>query len=519
MAVAPSDHCDTSSLLRPEATCWRSSNAHRATLLVDGEEYYGALRAALLQARKLVLIAGWDFDSRTELPPRQGDPACDEIHGAPTQLGELLGYLLRTRPGLQIHVVRWAYHWLYRDDRETDTRQQLERQGVRYHEDNRHPTTGCVHHKVVVIDDALAFCGGIDLTHNRWDTRQHDPQNALRRDHNGKAYMPVHDTQLCVSGPAAADLGVYLRDNWPDAEPPARVQASEELWPTHLRVDFYNIRTGLCRTLPAPPHAAAVREVEAFYLAAIGRTQRSLYLENQYFTCTHIAEAIAARCRAAPELQGLLVGMVRPKTAVELHTMGYGLRRFYSVLARTGAIFRVPLTAAVHDSAGINLHSKLAMFDDRWLTVGSANLNRRSMGFDVECNLVLEAGTAEHRQRMQELRHDLIAEHLGMQPNAVASFIRTHGLARAPEAASGARRLIHLRPDELAPHFGPLLAPLFDRDRGWTPPAATLPDFVWRSGLLPLTTMTLIALSGAALWDDLPTLAALQRSFGLMFDS
>ena len=102
------------SLLSEGETCWRSAIATRATLLIDGDEYFRALRSALLQARHQVLIAGWDFDTRTSLP---GEAANDD---APTELGELLGYLIRRRPDLQVHVLRWDYHWLYADDRERD---------------------------------------------------------------------------------------------------------------------------------------------------------------------------------------------------------------------------------------------------------------------------------------------------------------------------------------------------------------------------------------------------------------
>lgn len=130
------------SLLQPGDTCWRTSLAERATLLVDGEEYFAALRTALLRARHLIVIAGWDFDTRIHLPPRPN--ASGEALSAPSQLGELLGYLLHTRPGLQIHVTRWNYHWIYRDDREPDTRRQLQSRGVHFLEDARHPATGCV---------------------------------------------------------------------------------------------------------------------------------------------------------------------------------------------------------------------------------------------------------------------------------------------------------------------------------------------------------------------------------------
>jgi phospholipase D1/2 len=455
-------------LLREGATCWRADTATRATLLVDAQEYFSMLRRALLQAREQILIAGWDFDSRILLPPAPGEPSDD----APLTLGELLGYLVRTRPGLKIHVARWDYHWVYRADRERDTREQLERRGVCFYEYRDHPLTGCVHHKIVVIDDALAFCGGIDLTHQRWDSSRHEPSDPGRIDPSGTPYRPVHDTQLCVAGPIAACLGDYLRAGWPEpAVLPPRV-IPHELWPDGLRVEFENIRTGICRTVPVSADSAAVREIEAFYLQALGAIERTLYMENQYFTNARIARAILERCQRAPNIEGVLVGLDSPKTPAELHTMGYGLRLFRKLLAEGDVEDRVPLMSALSsDGRGINVHSKVAIFDDRCLTAGSANLNRRSMGLDVECNLVLEASTPEHRRQIERLRTRLLAEHLGMDPQVLAGEIAQHGIVAATAFARGSRRLERFRTLQAEPILGPVLAPLFDRDDVWLPDA------------------------------------------------
>jgi hypothetical protein len=113
MRSALGHHADRYSLLRQGETCWRTAAATRATLLVDSEQYFGALRRSL-------------------------------------------GHLVRTRPGLQIHVARWDYHWLYSADREADTSEQLESRGVRFYEYSDHPLTACVHPKIVVIDERVA---------------------------------------------------------------------------------------------------------------------------------------------------------------------------------------------------------------------------------------------------------------------------------------------------------------------------------------------------------------------------
>jgi phosphatidylserine/phosphatidylglycerophosphate/cardiolipin synthase-like enzyme len=244
-----------------------------------------------------------------------------------------------------------------------------------------------------------------------------------------------------------------------------------------------------------------------------------MYIENQYFTSTRIAQAIADRCRRHPGLQGLLVGMERPKTHVELHTMGYGRRQFHDILIEAGVSERVPLVAAMSGGHGINLHSKTAIFDDRWLTVGSANLNRRSMGFDVECNLVLEATTDAHRRTMKYLRDQLVGEHVGMTIEQVEAVLQEHSFARLPSLASGPRRLQLLQPLKPEPIFGPVLAPLFDRDQGWMAP--TLPAAQRQGGwYAPLTLLAVASLFllGEGVLKEIPSLTQIQQELERMLD-
>jgi phosphatidylserine/phosphatidylglycerophosphate/cardiolipin synthase-like enzyme len=395
----------------------------------------------------------------------------------------------------------------------------LARLGVHFHEHDGHPVTGCVHYKIVVVDDVLAFCGGIDLTHHRWDRCSHDPEDANRCDCSGASYMPVHDTQLCVAGPVASQLGRYLRAHWPNPnKSPRKPKAREAFWPASLPVEFENIRTGICRTQPNQA-GENIREIETFYLDAVGATKRTMYIENQYFTSTRVAQAIAHRCRQEPALEGLLVGMERPKTPIELHTMGYGRRQFHDILHDAGVSERVPLVAAMSGGRGINLHSKTAIFDDRWLTVGSANLNRRSMGFDVECNLVLEATTAAHRRTMKYLRSRLLAEHVGMTIEQLEAALSEHGIARLPSLASGSRRLQLLQPLKPEPIFGPVLAPLFDRDEVWMPP--TIPAAQRQGGWyapLSLLAVASLFLLGEGVLKEIPSLTQIQQEIERILD-
>src|SRR3546814_16558367 len=78
-----------------------------------------------------------------------------------------------------------------------------------------HIPVGAAHHeKMVIVDDAVAFCGGLDVTIRRWDTPDHDPGRASRVDPTGQAYAPFHDVQMMVDGAAAAALRGVARARW-----------------------------------------------------------------------------------------------------------------------------------------------------------------------------------------------------------------------------------------------------------------------------------------------------------------
>jgi len=159
------------SLLRPGYNCWAVSRAERVATLVDAADYYKAFYEAALRARHSISILAWDFNSQTRL---HFDPV--EANGPPALLGEFLNWLVHRRHSLHVHVLNWDYPMVFGTDREfpplygfgwTPAR----RVHLRY--DDTHPFAGCQHQKIVVIDDVVAFIGGIDLTVRRWDSPEH----------------------------------------------------------------------------------------------------------------------------------------------------------------------------------------------------------------------------------------------------------------------------------------------------------------------------------------------------------
>ncbi len=437
-----------SSILRPGETCWRRVRAPRAKLLIEGASYYATLREVLLAARNSVHIVGWDIDSRVDLKPDGADD------GKPTRLRELLCHMVEERPGLRINLLLWDYSTLYALGREPLPRISLGWQTpeqVRICLDDVLPLGACHHQKLVVVDDSLAFCGGLDLTARRWDTREHSPTNPDRRDPDGRPYEAFHDMQFMVDGEAAAALAELAHKRWNEAscERLEPVRPAGDLWPDRIEPDFTDIEIGIARTQPEMQERPEAREIESMYLQAIKSAERLIYLENQYLTNDALVDTLSQRLCEKPDLEAVLVGPQTPHGWIEAKTMGVGRLRFLQRLEEAGVADRVRLVSPVvtddeGDRIDVMVHAKAMFVDDRFMTVGSANLNNRSLGFDSECNLAIEAEDDELRGRISALRNGLLGEHLGMETGEVGRRLDDgagSALALVDGSAEAPRRL------------------------------------------------------------------------------
>lgn len=423
------------SLLRPGHNCCAVARAERLALLVDAQSYFRAFRDAALRARRSITILAWDFNSQTRLhfdPVPPGAP--------PALLGEFLNYLTRHRRGLHVRVLNWDYPMVFGKDRELRPLYGFgwspsRRVHLRY--DDTHPVAGCQHQKIVLIDDAVAFVGGIDLTVRRWDTCKHSA-NDPRRVADGKPYPPFHDLMVALDGDAARALSALARERWLAATGEALkpVSVPGDPWPSGLAPELTGVEVGVARTLPAREDAEAVREIEHLYLDMIRAAQRTIYIENQYFTAPRIAAALAERLAepAGPEvvlvLRLLSHGWLEEAT---MHVLRTKLIRQLKAADRHGR-FRVytPHIPGLPPACCLDVHSKLMITDERCLRVGSANLCNRSMSLDTECDVLIEArGRPQVAQVIRDFRDGLIGEHLDVPREALQRKIRETGSLRA----------------------------------------------------------------------------------------
>lgn len=462
---------------------WRVEPARRAALLVDGDAYFRAVHHALLQARQQILILGWDIDTRVCL---RRD--LDEEGRRRATLGALLHEVVAPRGGPECYVLSWDFALIYALEREPLTALKLRfpaRRRLHVELDDMHPIGASHHQKVLVVDDAIAFCGGLDLCGARWDTPAHNADEPRRHDPPLKPHPPFHDVQLAVLGPVAAALGDLARERWfrstghrPRA-PAGRDDGGRGLWPGDVRPDVTDVPVAIARTEPAFNGRAEVREVERLHLDGIAAARRHIYVENQYLTSQAIGAALARRLA---EAQGPDVVLVQPRECsgwLEASTMGVLRRRLIHDLRHADRHGRLRLyhPTLTHGAERLNVHSKVTIIDDALLRVGSANLSNRSMGLDTECDLAWEAPSADHpvAAAIAQARARLLAEHLGVSPAAVDAATRSLGLVGAVE---------HLRGDD-AGHGRRTLAPLDVDAVPWFETLVTASAIIDPDGVIP----------------------------------
>lgn len=429
--------------------CWRRVRASRLAFLIDAQSYFSCFKAAALRARTSIMIVGWDVNSR--MPLEFPD---DARHDVPNKLGPFLNYLANTRPGLKIRVLDWDSPLFFAPDREWAQQAHFDwftHPNMRFALDDQHPLGGSHHQKLVVIDDDIAFVGGIDLTDSRLDGPEHRACDPRRRKPDGDPYGPHHDVQVAVSGCAAKALASVAYDRWRCAtgEHVQSALASEDCWPEDLAVDLVDTDVAIARTYPAWKHRPDIREIETLFLDAIARAERTVYIENQYFCADRVAQAIIERLADADCPEFVLIVPSKPGSWLERKAMGSKQQRLLAHVRRADhrGRFRVYMpVVGERGEVSVKVHSKVLIVDDRIAIIGSANLNNRSLGLDSECNLALEGDPGSATERaVTALRDRLLSEHLGLPEGVLAAEIDTQGsLIDAIERLRGEAR--SLRP-------------------------------------------------------------------------
>jgi phosphatidylserine/phosphatidylglycerophosphate/cardiolipin synthase-like enzyme len=447
------------------------TNVHsdsRVTFFVDGCMTMLSMCRHFLKASRYIYLANWGIKADIELvrgsdhrAGPDGSPAQEkllaELRTSGLQeaditfwrthtlsLENVLGYAVSK--GVEVKVLIWNNPDVTTRTYPKEADKQLQQVGVNSLLDDsalilQHPAES-LHQKISIVDGTHAFLGGVDPfieeggDFDRWDTQAHQFSSPLRRTPEGTSPYPWHDAHTLIEGPAVGDVELNFRQRWNDVILKKQLDANQ-LVPEHPPVP--PLETGslvqVARTIPREtyqfPPPEGIQGIAQLYAKALGNAQHFIYLENQYFWL-----------RAFGGLDIAFLGFDNPAMETNIKKLGEALQRGAVVaivlpdhpnagraftdagLARLkqeapGAFedgrlqaFCLATSATQEDGEQyrpIYVHAKVAIIDDEWSTVGSANLNNRGMLNDAEMNVaVLD------KDRAYSLRLMLWAEHLGL---------------------------------------------------------------------------------------------------------
>ena len=358
-------------------------------VLIDGEEVLPAIARAIRSARSHVHIAGWAMTPRFELTRGERPEVVREL-------------LAEVAAGADVRVILWAGAAVpvIRPDRRDVRRDRHDLSTgsrVRVALDAREHLIHCHHEKLVVIDDELAFVGGLDLTDrdgDRYDLRAHP-----YREHLG-----WHDLAFRIRGPLVRDIASHFAARW-------RAITREQLPPPPTPNEVGDVEAQFVRTLPEGVYRFAPRgdfRILESYLRALRSAQRLIYIENQFLWAPEIVGVLAAKLRRPPHPDFRVV-VVLPARANQGQDNTIGQLQVLADADRGAGRFTASTLSAAHDGRveRVYIHAKAAVVDDRWLTIGSANLNERGLYNDTEANVVTHDASLARSTRLR-----LWAEHL-----------------------------------------------------------------------------------------------------------
>lgn len=358
-------------------------------VLIDGAEALPAIEQAIRSARSHVHVAGWSITPSFALT-RGEDPVI---------VRELLRDVAR---GLDVRVLLWAgapVPVIRPDARDVrrDRDALMAGSRVRVGLDRREHLVHCHHEKVVVVDDEVAFVGGLDLT-------DRDGDRYDRQAHPDRRELGWHDLALRVRGPLVADVARHFASRWNEL-------TGESLPEPVIPAPAGDTEAQFVRTVPEGTYSFVPRgdfRILESYLRGLRSAERLVYIENQFLWAPEIVSVLVAKLKRPPRPDFRVV-VVLPALANQGQEDTLGMLKVLTDADGGAGRFVASTISSVSNGQveRIYVHAKIAVVDDSWLTIGSANLNGRGMLNDTEANVV-----THHAQLARATRLRLWAEHL-----------------------------------------------------------------------------------------------------------
>ena len=384
------------------------------------DDYFKAVRSAMLKARHRIMLVGWDFDARISL-----DRTGRDLEG-PDEIAALLQWLVGRNQKLEIYILRWdvgALKSLLNMRTLIALARWIWHPRISIELDGNHPVAASHHQKIVVIDDCLAFCGGIDMTGRSLGTRARTVR--LIRFGVSRTAPPISRGTMrprLWKDPSRqrSEACVETDGQRRAARRSARSRTARICWPDHLEPMTRDVRVAISRTIPAMPGSAEIIEIRASLHRYDTRARCCIYIENQYLASRQIAIALAQSLDATEGPEIVIISPISAEGWIEPLAMDTARARLHEALRRRDRCGRFRLYHPVNE-AGTPIyvprqdHGRRRSDDpDRLI-----EFEQRSLGLDTECDVTFDAALSPDRNLTSlpaSLRLSLVAEHLNADP-------------------------------------------------------------------------------------------------------
>ncbi|HJO80647.1 MAG: hypothetical protein CL435_05705 [Acidimicrobiaceae bacterium] len=255
----------------------------------------------------------------------------------------------------------------------------------------------CQHQKMWLIDagtsDEVAFVGGINISAGSMAGPDHDEPSRHDR------YANIHDVHCLMRGPSVTDVHDNFVMRWNGA---SQRDQKHGAWPVGGTDDLDSpvgrtalvgdttaqiVRSVLPGLYPELPNGE--NSVRAQYLEAIGAARDYIYIEDQILLSRVVLVALGEALERGVVVVALVPGDPMPELA--RYRAFPGIAAGYDALAalaeHAGFCLAAPAARRSWGYEEIYVHSKTMVVDDRWATIGSANLIFTSFQGDTEMNV------------------------------------------------------------------------------------------------------------------------------------
>lgn len=219
------------------------------------------------------------------------------------------------------------------------------------------------HIRVIVIDGEIGYTGGFGIDDKWFGT--------------GRDKDQWRDTNVRFTGPAVRQLQATFVVCWSEAS--SKLLTSDTLFPPNSRPEYGAERENdgiLAAVLHASPTIGSTA-AERFFVLSIAAARQKLYISNSYF----VPDGALRKLLCESAQRGVDVRVLTVSEATDTKSTWYAGRAKYEELLKGGV--------RIFEYQPVMMHAKTLVVDGAWVSVGSMNVDNRSISFNDESNLVI----------------------------------------------------------------------------------------------------------------------------------